>query len=168
MESIFWAILYVFLLPFTLDIYYMCYDVYGGHHIDVYAIIVHFSSMLTRTPLGWVTRHSITGYYILLGSSPIAWDSKMHEVVSRSSTEAVHWALATTTLEIVWLRWLLVDFGISCDVVTLPCDNTIDDPMKHALTKHIGANAFFTFSLSSENHCSSICAFWGVVGWFLY
>jgi len=49
-------------------------------------------------------RRSITGYCILLGSSPIAWKSKKHAAVSHSSTEAELRALATTTSEIVWLR----------------------------------------------------------------
>ena len=57
-------------------------------------------------------RRSITGYCILLGSSPLAWKSKKQAAVSRSSTEAELRALATTTSEIVWLRWLLADFGI--------------------------------------------------------
>jgi hypothetical protein len=97
-------------------------------------------------------RCSITGYCILLGSSPIAWKSKKQAAVSRSSTEAELRALAITTAEIVWLRWLLADLGISCDVVTpLLCDNTgaiqiANDLMKHELTKHIGVDAFFTRS----------------------
>ena len=99
-------------------------------------------------------RRSITGYCILLGSSPIAWKSKKQAVVSRSSTEAELRALATTTTEIVWLRWLLADFGVPCDVATpLLCDNTraiqiANDPVKHELTKHIGVDAFFT-----RSHC---------------
>ena len=98
-------------------------------------------------------RCSITGYCILLGSS-IAWKSKKQAAVSRSSTEAELRALATTTAEIVWLRWLLADLGISCDVATpLLCDNTgaiqiANDPVKHELTKHIGVDAFFT-----RSHC---------------
>jgi hypothetical protein len=60
-------------------------------------------------------RCSVTGYCIFLGSSPLAWKSKKQAVVSRSSTEAELRALATTTTEIVWLRWLLADFGIVCD-----------------------------------------------------
>jgi len=54
-------------------------------------------------------------------------------------------ALATTTTtEIVWLRLLLANFGVSCDVATpLLCDNTgaiqiANDLVKHELTKHIG------------------------------
>jgi len=48
------------------------------------------------------------------------------------------------------IRWLLADFGISCDAATpLLCDNTgaihiANDPVKHELTKHIGVDAFFT------------------------
>jgi hypothetical protein len=99
-------------------------------------------------------RHSITGYCILLGSSPIAWKSKKQAVVSRSSTEAELRALATTTIEIAWLRWLLANLGISYDVATpLLCHNTrtiqiANDPVKHELTKHIGVDAFFT-----RSHC---------------
>jgi hypothetical protein len=44
--------------------------------------------------------------------------------VTRSSTEVELQALATTTTEIVWFRWLLPDLGISYDVATpLLCDN---------------------------------------------
>ena len=99
-------------------------------------------------------RRSVTGYCIFLGSSPLVWKSKKQAAVSRSSTEAELRALATTTSEIVWLRWLLADFGISPDAPTpLLCDNTgaiqiANDPVKHELTKHIGVDASFTWS-----HC---------------
>jgi hypothetical protein len=96
----------------------------------------------------------ITRYCILLSSSSIAWKSKKQAAVSRSSTEVELRALATTTVEIVWLRWLLADLGISCDAATpLLCDNIgaiqiANDPVKHELTKHIGVDAFFT-----RSHC---------------
>jgi len=113
--------------------------------------------MPIQTPLGAsdpINRHSVTGYCIFLGSSPIAWKSKKQAAVSRSSTEAELRALATTTSEIIWLRWLLADFGISCDGPTpLLCDNTsaiqiAHDPVKHELTKYIGVDASFT-----RSHC---------------
>jgi hypothetical protein len=93
-----------------------------------------------------IDQRSITGYCILLGSSPIAWKSKKQADVPTS--------LATTTVEIVWLRLLLADFGIACDVATpLLYDNTgalqiANDPVKHELTKHIGVDTFFT-----RSHC---------------
>jgi len=95
-------------------------------------------------------RRSITGYCILLGSSPIAWKSKKQAAISRSSTEAELRALATTTAEIIWLRWLLADLGVSCDTPTpLLCDNSgaiqiCHDPVKRELTKHIGVDVSFT------------------------
>jgi hypothetical protein len=104
-------------------------------------------------------RHSITGYCILIGSSQLAWKPKKQAVVSRPSTEAALRAFATSTSEIVWLRWLLADFGISCHAPTpLLCDNTgaiqiASDPVKHGLTKHIGVDAFFT-----RYHCHAVCA----------
>lgn len=101
-----------------------------------------------------IDRRSVTGYCIFLGTSLLTWKSKKQTAVSRSSTEAELRALATTTSEIVWLRWLLADFGVSCDVPTpLLCDNTgaiqiANDPIKHELTKHIGVDASFT-----RSHC---------------
>jgi len=95
-------------------------------------------------------RRSITGYCILLGSSPIAWKSKKQAAISRSSTETELRALATTTAEIIWLRWLLADLGVSCDTPTpLLCDNSgaiqiCHDPVKRELTKHIGVDVSFT------------------------
>ena len=99
-------------------------------------------------------RRSITGYCISLGTSLIAWKSKKQTAVSRSSAEAELRALAATTSEIIWLRWLLIDLGVHCDNPTpLFCDNTsaiqiASDPVKHELTKHIGVDASFT-----RSHC---------------
>jgi hypothetical protein len=55
---------------------------------------------------------STTGYCFLLGTSLISWQSKKQSVVSRSSTEVEYHALADTTAELLWLRWLLQDMGL--------------------------------------------------------
>jgi hypothetical protein len=98
-------------------------------------------------------------YYRLLYSSwilSIAWKSKKQAAISRSSAEAELRALATTTAEIIWLRWLLADLGVSCDTPTpLLCDNLSaiqisHDPMKHELSKHIGVDASFTRSYCQQ------------------
>jgi hypothetical protein len=102
-------------------------------------------------------RSSVTGYCLFLGTSPIAWKSKKQNAISRSSAEAELRALSTTTAEIIWLRWLLADLGVSCDApTTILCDSTAaiqiaNDPVKHELTKHIGVDAFFT-----RSHCQQL------------
>jgi hypothetical protein len=88
-------------------------------------------------------RRSTTGYCFLLGTSLISWRSKKQTVVARSSTEAEYRALADTTAELLWLRWLLQDMGVSLSSATpLYCDNRsaiqiAHNDVFHERTKHI-------------------------------
>ena len=88
-------------------------------------------------------RRSTTGYYFLLGSSLISWRSKKQTHVARSSTEAEYRALADTTSELLWLRWLLKDLDVSTSSATpLYCDNQsvihiAHNDVFHERTKHI-------------------------------
>jgi len=94
-------------------------------------------------------RRSVTGFCLFLGSSLLTWKSKKQTGVSRSSTEAELRAMASTAEEIIWLRWLLADFGVvSSGPTTLFCDNTSAiqltlNPVKFSLSKHIGVDVFF-------------------------
>ena len=95
--------------------------------------------MLIQTPLGRVIQQIVVLSLV---------------IASFLALLLLYRALATTTSEIVWLRWLLADFGISSDAPTpLLCDNTgaiqiANDPVKHEITKHIGVDASFT-----RSHC---------------
>ena len=67
---------------------------------------------------------SVTSFRIFLGDSLISWKSKKQSIVSQSSTEAEYRDMASTTKEIVWLRWLLVDMGVFLSHPTpMYCDN---------------------------------------------
>lgn len=95
-------------------------------------------------------RKSTTGFCIFLGDSLISWKSKKQDVVSRSSTEAEYRAMASTTSEIIWLRWLLEDMGVSISSPTpMYCDNKsaiqiAHNTVFHERTKHIEIDCHFT------------------------
>lgn len=83
-----------------------------------------------------LTRRSLTGYFVLLGTSPISWKTKKQQTVSRSSAEAEYRSMATTVCELKWLKALLYDLGVShSGPMRLHCDS------QAAL--HIAANPVF-------------------------
>ncbi|KAI3743385.1 hypothetical protein L1987_61093 [Smallanthus sonchifolius] len=96
-----------------------------------------------------LSRHSRTGYLLLLGGAPISWKSKKQSVVSRSSAEAEYRAMATTVSEILWVRWLLMELGESQHGgTTLFCDNEAarhiaNNPVFHERTKHVEMDCYF-------------------------
>ncbi|TXG54027.1 hypothetical protein EZV62_019283 [Acer yangbiense] len=72
---------------------------------------------LYRTIVGSLVYLTIThldiAYAVHIVDSLISWKSKKETVVSRSSTEVEYRARASTTIEIVWLHWLLADMAAS-------------------------------------------------------
>ncbi|GAB2293311.1 hypothetical protein Dimus_038260 [Dionaea muscipula] len=97
-----------------------------------------------------MSRKSLTGYFIMLGDSLIAWKSKKQGVVSRSSCEAEYRTMATTCYEITWLLGLLADLGVKkLTPVSLYCNNQAalhlsKNPVFHERTKHIEVDCHFT------------------------
>ena len=61
---------------------------------------------------------SLTGYFVLLGMSPISWKTKKWSTISRSTDETEYRAMPTTTSELFWLlSSLLLAFSIA-----IPCN----------------------------------------------
>ncbi|GAA0158433.1 transmembrane signal receptor [Lithospermum erythrorhizon] len=90
-----------------------------------------------------ITRGSITGFCVMLGSSLVSWKSKKQHTVSRSSTESEYRSAAATVCELKWMSYILQDL---CQkvlfLITLKCDNRsaihiIENPVFHERTKHI-------------------------------
>ncbi|KAA8532764.1 hypothetical protein F0562_032797 [Nyssa sinensis] len=53
------------------------------------------------------TRVSTTAFITFIGPNPISWSARKQRAISRSSTEAEFWALATATSATVWFQPLL-------------------------------------------------------------
>jgi hypothetical protein len=93
---------------------------------------------------------SVTGFCIFLGDSFISWKSKKQSLISQSSTEAEYRAMSSTTKEIVWLRWLLADMGVSFSHPTpMYCDNRSSIQIAQnsvflEQTKHIEIDCYLT------------------------
>ncbi|XP_058788410.1 secreted RxLR effector protein 161-like [Vicia villosa] len=82
-------------------------------------------------------RKSTTWFCVFLGDSLISWKSKKQDIISRSSTKAEYRAMASTTTEIVWLRWLLSDMGVILSEPTpMYCDNKSAIQLAHNSVFH--------------------------------
>ena len=93
--------------------------------------------------------------------------------MARSNTKTKYRALANTTSELLWLRWLLKDLGVSTSSATpLYCDNhsiihIAHNDVFHEQTKHIKIDYHFIhyhhvhgalkfFSISSKDQLADI------------
>nr|XP_043639383.1 uncharacterized mitochondrial protein AtMg00810-like [Erigeron canadensis] len=95
------------------------------------------------------TRKSVTSFTVYLGNTLVSWKSKKQPTVAKSSAEAEYRALAAVTCEIIWLKNLLLDFGITCSIpVNVHCDSKAAiqiaaNPVFHEKTKHLEIDLYF-------------------------
>lgn len=95
------------------------------------------------------TRRSTTGFVFVMGGGPVTWKSQRQKKVTLSTTEAEDAAACEGAREVVWIRQLLSDIGVSEEKATvLKIDNQsalrlIQNSEVHARTKHFDVQLHF-------------------------
>jgi hypothetical protein len=98
-------------------------------------------------------RHSISGYTVLLHSSPVAWSAWKQTIIALSTAEAEYIALTAVMHEILYLQALIVElYELIIPPIPVYCDNQgaialATNNKFHARTKHIDIQYHYVRSL---------------------
>ena len=87
-------------------------------------------------------RESTSGGCFYLGNNLVSWMSKKQNFVSLSTAESKYIAAGSCCTQLLWMKKLLHDYGITQDTMCVFCDNTSainlsKNPVQHSKYKHI-------------------------------
>ena len=93
-------------------------------------------------------RKSTTGGCFYVGANLVAWMSKKQNSVFLFTAEAEYIANGSCCSQLLWMKKVLIDYGISQDTIVVYCDNSsaIDiykNSVQHSKTKHIDIRYHF-------------------------
>ena len=85
----------------------------------------------------------------------MSWMSKKQNLVSLSTAEAEYIAIASCCAQLLWMKKLLHDYGITQDTMCVFCDNMSainlsKNPVQHSKSKHIKIRCHFIRELVEE------------------
>jgi hypothetical protein len=88
------------------------------------------------------TRKSTTGYLVKLAGGVFSWNSRAQKSIALSSTEAEYMSLSDTSRQVVWIRSLFEELGITLGPIPLCGDNQgsiflASNPVQEKRIKHI-------------------------------
>jgi hypothetical protein len=145
----------------------------AAHHVLRYlrgtydqAIVYERSHERVNTLWGWVdsdwaadldSRRSHTGYILMLTGGAVSWKSRRQDCVSLSTSEAEYVAASQCRQEVVYLRWILRDFGFIPVGPTLVYEDNLacvamsENPVRRKYSRHIDIRRYFVRDLVAQN-----------------
>ena len=110
-------------------------------------------------------RKIIIGGCFYVRANLVAWMSKKKNFVSLSTAEAEYIATESCCSQLLKMKKLLTDYGISQDTMVVYCDNSsaIDiskKPVQHSKTKHIEIKYHFIRDLVERKIVSWVYPYW--------
>ena len=103
-------------------------------------------SLAGFSDLDWVSnadnRKSTTGGCFYVGANLVAWMSKKQNYISLSTAKVEYIAVGSCCSQLLWMKKLLSDYGITLDTMIVYYDNSsaidiFNNPVQHSKTKHI-------------------------------
>ena len=101
-------------------------------------------------------RNSTSGGCFYLGNNLVLWMSKKQNSISLSTAKAEYIVAGSCCAQLLWMKKLLHDYGITQDTMCVFCDNTrainlSKNPVQHLKLKHIEIRYRFIRDLVEEN-----------------
>ncbi|XP_019195716.1 PREDICTED: uncharacterized protein LOC109189560 [Ipomoea nil] len=87
-------------------------------------------------------RKSTSGGCFFVGKNLVSWLSKKQNSISLSNVEAEYIVAGGCCTQLVWMKQMLLEYGLTQQTMTLYCDNVSainisKNPVQHSRTKHI-------------------------------
>jgi hypothetical protein len=86
---------------------------------------------------------SVSGYVFMLNGAAVSWRCRVQSCVALSTAEAEFFSLCEATREAVYLRNLLLEFGLPQTMATVifednqPCIHLVRNPVTASRSKHV-------------------------------
>ncbi|XP_059638781.1 secreted RxLR effector protein 161-like [Cornus florida] len=118
------------------------------------------SEIAGYTDADWVgnndDRKSTSGGCFYIGTNLVSWCSKKQNCISLSSCEAKYIDTGTCYTQLLWMKQILLDYGVNQGTISIFCDNTntiniSNNPVLHSRTKHIDIRHHFLRELVEQN-----------------
>ena len=102
------------------------------------------------------SRRSHTGYILMLTGGAVPWKSRPQDCVSLSTSQAEYVAASQCGQEVVYLRWILRDFGFIPIGPTQVYDNLAcvamsENPVRRKYSRQIDIRRYFVRDLVAQN-----------------